>query len=126
MPDFSWVPFFEELADKLLKFKNNRRELIKLMRTSFSEANKVLTEINDDIDPFTVFSNLNYTGTDDDKKSLLFEKIKNNFIIESAVPTGFDGVPQSRNVNPNFFKQPVDGGHFDILWDTFESVIKYS
>ena len=32
---YVWVPFFQELADKVLSYKNNRGELLALIRKSF-------------------------------------------------------------------------------------------
>ena len=34
--NYEWIPFYEEFADSLLKYKNNRKELIdKIYRASY-------------------------------------------------------------------------------------------
>ena len=60
---FDWIPFYEEFADKLLAYKDNRQELIEKIKQVYEvtgiklptidrdkEGNNILV----DIDPFTV------------------------------------------------------------------------
>ena len=62
---YSWVPFYEELADKLLTFKSNRAELIEKVKEAHQMMGLNLPKIekdNDnipDIDPFTVIALFN-------------------------------------------------------------------
>ena len=37
--NFTWIPFYEEFANVLLRYQNNRQELISIIRTIFSKTN---------------------------------------------------------------------------------------
>ena len=54
---FDWVDFYKELSGKLLKYKNNRKELIKKVRKIYSITGINLPTLEKDnqivdIDPF--------------------------------------------------------------------------
>ncbi len=54
-----WIPFFTELSGKLLAYRNNRQELISLIKTIFDETGIDMPRLDSDglpidIDPFTV------------------------------------------------------------------------
>ena len=57
---FQWTSFYMELASALLKYKNNRSELIGILKTIFSDAEMNFPfkekgkEVYEDICPFTV------------------------------------------------------------------------
>ena len=61
---FDWVDFYKELAEKLLKYKDNRKELIKKIQNIYDVAGLNLPKLDSDnkiydIDPFTVFGLFN-------------------------------------------------------------------
>ena len=65
---FDWIPFYEEFADKLLTYKDNRQELIEKVKQVFDTVKIKLPTIDKDesgnnilvdIDPFTVFGFFN-------------------------------------------------------------------
>ena len=62
---FDWVEFYQEFADKLLPYKNNRQELIAKVRQVFQKTGFKLPTLERDnnaiidIDPFTVFGLFN-------------------------------------------------------------------
>ena len=47
---YSWVPFYEELADKLLTFKSNRSELIEKVKEAHQMMGLNLPKIEKDND----------------------------------------------------------------------------
>lgn len=55
---FAWMPFYSELATKLLAFKNNRKTLLSRLQAVFDDHPNLdfpaFDGIPDDIDPFTV------------------------------------------------------------------------
>ena len=61
---FAWVDFYQEFADKLLQYKNNRQELIEKVRQIFDRTGIKLPTLDKDnqiydLDPFTVFGLFN-------------------------------------------------------------------
>lgn len=62
---FPWIPFYKELAQKLLGFKNNPSKLATLIYKKFDRKEEIAflhDKDNSDfkeIDPFTVFSIIN-------------------------------------------------------------------
>ena len=62
---FQWTSFYMELASALLKYKNNRSELISILKTIFSDAGVNFPfkekgkDVYEDICPFTVFGSFN-------------------------------------------------------------------
>ncbi len=65
MPSFDWIPFYQELANKLLPFKNDRKSLVKKLKNVYEKLEiefpkmKMKEEEVDEIDPFTVFGMFN-------------------------------------------------------------------
>ena len=135
-PNFSWIPFYQELADKILTYKDNRTALIDKVKLAHKEANKDLPQIEKnnetipDIDPFTVFALFN-RGKQGDKARIAFcGGYKKAFAVTAEVPSDFDGIPKF-NYNQFCFYHYVgdprrDPECFDILWDLFEKAIAYS
>ena len=55
-----WIDFYMELADKLLPYKNDRKNLIDKIKRIYSNINIHLPKLETDnnivdIDPFTIF-----------------------------------------------------------------------
>ena len=131
--DYRWVDFYMELASALLKYKNNRNELISILKTIFSDAGMNFPfkekgkEVYEDICPFTVFGSFNKGITNVNRIALL-EQFAKQFSIKAAVPTEFDGIPVVMNLSAWFFAYKENRGEHDIdnLWDLFEKAIAYS
>lgn len=131
--DCRWVDFYMELASALLKFKNNRNELINILKTIFSDAGMNFPfkergkEVYEDICPFTVFGCFNKGITNANRIALL-EQFAKQFSIKAAVPTEFDGIPVVMNLSAWFFAYKENRGEHDIdnLWDLLEKAIAYS
>lgn len=139
LPQFSWVPFYEEFATKLLRFKNDRKTLLigidRLIQQKETPYLEILSTPNedgtretlDDICPFTVMASFNRSLTSENRKAIctaLGELIG----VEAPVPDGFDGIPIMNNQKSWFFssKDKRDPDDIDRLWDIFESVINYA
>lgn len=130
---FQWTSFYMELASALLKYKNNRSELIGILKTIFSDAEMNFPfkekgkEVYEDICPFTVFGSFNKGITNANRIALL-EQFAKQFSIKAAVPTEFDGIPVVMNLSAWFFAYKENRGERDIdnLWELLEKAIAYS
>ena len=130
---FQWTSFYMELASALLKYKNNRSELIGILKTIFSDAEMNFPfkekgkEVYEDICPFTVFGSFNKGITNANRIALL-EQFAKQFTIKAAVPTEFDGIPVVMNLSAWFFAYKENRGEHDIdnLWELLEKAIAYS
>lgn len=130
---FQWTSFYMELASALLKYKNNRSELIGILKTIFSDVGMNFPfrekgkEIYEDICPFTIFGSFNKGITNANRIAIL-EQFAKRFSIKAAVPTEFDGIPVVMNLSAWFFAYKDNRGEQDIdnLWDLLEKAIAYS
>ncbi len=133
---FTWLKFYIELANKLLLFKNNRTLLVEKLREAHKVANKELPKIESDnnnvpdMDPFTVFALFNRGSQSVETRIELCKAYKEVFELEESVPSDFYGVP-IYNYNQYCFYRYLDNPKrnnkcFDILWDLFQSAIKYA
>ena len=127
---FDWVPFFEELAKKLIQYRSNQSALIQVLREagvekgledqSPKDKNIPLTEI----DPFTFFA-LVIKYKKFAERTARFESIKKQLAISAAAPTSFDGVPSSDPRNSWFFayKYGRDAHDIERLWNLFNEAL---
>ena len=133
---FDWIPFYEEFADKLLAYKDNRQELIEMIKHVYEITRIKLPtlERNEngdneivDIDPFTTFGLFN-KGITDANRVKICTAIKNLFEVSSPVPTYFDGIPVLNNQMATFYWFGNGRGEHDIdnLWDVFAYALALS
>lgn len=133
---YSWVPFYEELADKLLTFKSNRAELIEKVKEAHQMMGLNLPKIEKDnniipdIDPFTIIALFNRGKQSVPSRQKICEGYKNVFSINKAIPSDYDGVPMYRYNQYCFYEyigEPKrDSNCFDYLWNLFEQALSYS
>lgn len=131
---FTWVPFYQEFANKLLAFKNDRQGLIEKLKVAFDQCGEKFPKVESDrevldLDPFTVFGFFNKHKQVDDKRIAIIKSISLQFGVEVDVPVDFFGIPTVMPFQAAFFPFKVDGrGDEDInqLWELFESAIKYA
>ena len=130
--NFTWIPFYKEFADKLLKYRHDRESLLDIIY-----ANNTLFKIsylhdgdgkNDkckDVDPFTVFGifNRHITLANRLKAATKFKEI---FSINADVPTDFVGIPVLNNLMSQFFgfKKNREDDDIENLWRLFEAVVQ--
>lgn len=117
------------MIDRLLKFKDNRKELHTLM-IDLSEKEILLNYLHferDDwwetkhfeIDPFTIIGSFN-RGTTHKNRIKLAKIYARLFDIQVPVPENFDGIPVIFNMSSIF------GDNGGILWDLFIEAMQYS
>lgn len=123
---FTWIPFYTELAKKLLPFKDNRKALVDFV---YSINNKYVGFIKtksgkhvSDIDPFTVIGIFN-RGLTDENRLLLADYFKKNLKLESSTPSDFDGIPILMSQNSMFFDPEKEETDIQPLWDFFTAAM---
>ena len=128
---FNWEPFYNELAWKLLNYKNNRKELIEIVKKCFTENNLTMPTLENgeliDIDAFTTIGVFN-RQIKDEKRIKIAQTLKKYLKIECEVPDSFDGIPVLNNQNATFYwfigyRADED---IDDLWNLLEYSLKYS
>lgn len=129
---FSWIPFYKEIAKELSHYVDNRSTLVNKILSGFEEehiAKPTLEKDNNliDIDPFTILGMINKRITIDRKQKIakLFSKI---FNVSCPIPTDFDGVPEVDNRKATFYGFLGERGTEDIsnLWSLFSAAITYA
>ena len=135
---FKWTSFYEEIASKLLSFRDRRDELIAGIH-KISEKSDVMSILNDqyeegvvggllkDICPFTVMAMFNRGITDDNRK-VIAKELADLLGVSQPVPESFDSIPTVNNQKTWFFgysykRQPDD---IDNLWDIFDRAISFT
>ena len=132
---FTWIPFYKELADKLLVYRARQAELLALLNELKSGGVPVISLVDKDkngkniplavMDPFSFFATFNRRITDKNRK-LILAAIKTKLHVEAAVPSDFDGIPVMNPLKSRFF--PFEGdrkdGDIDALWDLAGAVVQ--
>lgn len=130
----TWVPFYEELADSLLAFKENRIQLVQIIVRMYQTLGMKLptldsTPIPADLDPFTVYGLFNKGITDANRRKII-AGIASEFGIKADQPSEFGGIPVLNNMNATFYRFVGDAkrGEHDIdnLWVVFEDGLALS
>ncbi len=127
---YTWIPFYKELSQKLLQFRNNRRPLIDWIYANIKgEYIKHLKDAPDgrsvaDIDPFTVYAIFN-RGITHEKRIEICQMFKDYLNISASVPKDFDGIPVMNAQRTNFmaFANKREEGDIERLWNVFEAAV---
>lgn len=126
---FTWTDLYQELADKVLSFKNDRTTFLQLVEKSYKDANLEYKLYWDghyfkDLDPFTFFGTFN-KGIAEKNRIELLRQYKNNFGLNAEVPSEFTGVPLLNNMRA-WFMADQQGDQMDTYWNLFETAIQYA
>lgn len=124
---FSWIPFYMEMADKLLAFKDNRKALVDIVYSLNKRyVNYIHTDEGShypDIDPFTFFGIFN-RGNSYEKRIKIATFFKEQLKIEAEVPKDFGGIPILFSAKSCFCWSAYIATDIQPLWDLFEAVLK--
>ena len=131
---FSWVPFFEELADRLVAYKDRQSELIEFLEDLRSQGLPI-TPFNDkddrgrsfvirEIDPFTFLAVINRKLTVENRTKIA-EKYREFLKITADAPSDFTGIPIVNNQQSWFIPWQYLRRSTDVptLWHVFELAI---
>lgn len=126
---YTWIPFYKELAQKLLQFRNDRKPLIDWI---YNNLEGYINHLKDDpegtrvadIDPFTVYAIFN-RGITHDKRIDICQKFKRYLNLTADVPKDFDGIPVMNTQRTNFmaFAERRKRGDIDRLWNVFTDAV---
>ena len=128
---FDWIPFYTELAKKLLGYKEKPEELASLIYENFDRETEIKflhdgdgSDFNE-IDPFTIFSIFNRNTK---IRMDLLLKIKSVFGVEAEAPTSFEGIPTQHSMNASFYcftnDRSPDGKDLERLWSLYELALQ--
>ena len=135
---FPWITFYEEVADNLLRFKDNREELVAAVHRIPKQSSVNLPPLKDqfrngtegpleDICPFTTLALFNRSQKSANRTKIAAELAK--FLnIKKEPPDSFTSIPTVNNQRTWFFsyhknRQPDD---INTLWQIFEQAIRFS
>ena len=132
---FTWIPIYQELADKLAGCEDKQPELISFLEELRAQG-YVITPLHDkdgdgarfllkEIDPFTFFGVFNRRIGYDQRLAIL-SQMKHYFGLHSELPEDFDGVPVLNNMKSWFFPNQTSRGVNDVgrLWRVFRLALE--
>lgn len=132
---FTWVPLYEELAQALLRYKEDRTELVgwiyeDLGKVTRSDGQSLVAYLKQkdgskilDIDPFSVFAIFN-RNTSWGNRTELLNHFKKKLGLTLDIPTDFNGIPTVDARRSFFFSWKSDNSKvIHDLWQLFEKVI---
>lgn len=132
---FTWVPLYEELAQSLLRYKEDRTELVEwiyedLGKVTRADGQSLVAYLKQkdgskilDIDPFSVFAIFNRSTSWENRTELLTH-FKKKFRLTSTIPSDFNGIPTVDARQSFFFSWKSDNSKvIHDLWQLFEKVI---
>ena len=109
--DFKWIPFYMELADKLLEYKNDLKSLTKLIYNNLDIRDTIVfyekatgTRIYKIIDPFTIYSSFNRKVNN---RAEIAQILKDVFEIKAEVPQNFEGIPIQDNRTSSYVERKL-------------------
>lgn len=127
---FSWVPFYGELAEELVKWEDRQAELIDLLE-HLRAGGFVITPLNDrdeqdarflikEMDPFTFFGVFN-RGIKDQHRLAILSEFKKFFHLSIGLPEDFVGIPIVNNLRSWFVTYQAQRKPDDVsrLWRVF-------
>lgn len=128
----TWPNFYMEFANTLLKYKNNRKELIEKIKRVYYTNNISLPTLEKDrniidIDPFTVFGLFNKQISLRNRIRII-EGLAKEFSISVKTPDSFGGIPLLNNLSAVFYRFIGEREKSDIqnLWNVFEAALEYA
>ena len=130
-PEHSWIPFYRELAEKLVEdgWRERQGELVRMLKEMGNEGlpvPKPLKELPvDHIDPFSFYASFNYQMTKSNRAEMMFA-LADRFEIVPNLKTVAFYVPDITAQNAIFFnweKQRDYVKRVEHHWNMFEFVL---
>lgn len=133
--NFTWIHIYEELAHALLRYKEDRTELVEwiyddLGKVTGADGQSLVAYLKQkdgskilDIDPFSVFAIFN-RNTSWGNRTELLNHFKKKLGLTLDIPTDFNGIPTVDARRSFFFSWKSDNSKvIHDLWQLFEKVI---
>lgn len=133
---FSWIPFYKELAQKVLEYKDKRKDLMDIVYSLPEKYTSFLQwrpedgsgVSNTEFDPFSFFGIFNRGWTIENRKEIL-SFFKKKFSLKSNIPEDFEGIPVLDNRRSFFITRNAPDFSEEFLnayWELFEAVVTNS
>ena len=134
---FRWTRLYQEIADKLLNYRNDRSLLVEcihdiatravpmsILQDRFSDGS---TGPLADICPFTTMATFNRGMTDANRQTVA-GKLAEFLGVQIPTPAAFPGIPTVNNQGTWFFaySKDRDDGDIDALWNMFEIALQFA
>lgn len=128
---FTWVPFYQEMASKLLGYKDKRIDLLDWIYSNIVTGKpntyfhyKNLQKLKD-VDPFTIFGLFN-RGMKEENRLEIANKLKKFLRISAPLPKDFSGIPIMDDRRSHFFDVDSPNLQSEIqgIWDLFEIILE--
>lgn len=128
---FTWIPFYEEMAQKLVEYKDqvdengNHSILVEKIKslnsewTDFLRAKAVNGDFAD-IDPFTVFAIFN-RSSGMERRCAILKSFKELFGVLAEIPQDFDGIPLANAQKSCFYYEHEKLETIPLLWKLFDA-----
>ncbi|HIW05968.1 MAG TPA: AAA family ATPase [Candidatus Ignatzschineria merdigallinarum] len=120
---FEWTAFYEAVAEKLLRYKDNRKELIDYVLKLAQKFSLSYVQGKDlqDICPFTVLGLFNRNIKNDNRHKIA-QELADFLQVTIPAPSSFEGIPILNNQKSWFFAFEEERELHDIdeLWAIFE------
>lgn len=130
---FQWVDFYQELADILLTYKEDRASLIEKVKAVYANTQINMPTLEKgnqivDMDPFTLFGLFNKSSMKESNRIRIITEVKKLFSVKADVPASFASIPVLNNQNATFYYFIDKRGENDIddLWSLFDSALDYA
>ena len=132
---FDWIPFYEELANRLLEYETRQAELVDFLEhlrvrgyniTSLKDKDESgRTLLLRELDPFTFFGTFN-RGPWTTARLNILDAIKTRFSVLAPLPSNLVGVPTLHPLNSRFFayKARRNAGDIGRLWTVFSRALR--
>lgn len=128
---FTWIPFYEEMARKLMGYKDqvdengNHSTLVKKIKSLNSEwidflRAKAVNGDFADIDPFTVFAIFN-RSSGMERRCAILKSFKELFGVLAEIPKDFDGIPLANAQKSCFYYEQEKDETIPLLWKLFDA-----
>lgn len=130
---YSWVPYYEKLANALLPYADKRQELINKLSKGFTQhgviaptwsKSKKIEDVSD-IDPFSVFGGFNRYLTESNRLQYV-KALATSLEIEKPEFTDFLGVPVLNNMKASFSPYKSEHEETQNLWNLFKAALRYA
>lgn len=138
LPGFTWIPFYEEMATRLLQFQHDNSRLATMLvehaQTSPHLKYLITDQFTDgssgpirEIDPFTVMATFNRGMTEENRRAVA-QGLADVLGVATPVPEDFDGIPVVNNQKSWFISYSKDRASGDVptLWRMLAAAVSYA
>lgn len=131
---FTWVPFYEQTATKLLDWEGRQAELLEFLQKLEDAGLPVVSLVDQDadgnrfplsvMDPFTFYASFN-RGQRKENRQAICSEVKKFLDVEADVPGDFDGIPVVDNRSSWFFSfsKQREVNAIPTLWNVFKQAL---